>query len=331
MIVRQIEGHNQGLKPMIVPWLFILIALGGIFGCQSNCKILEPEICYIPQQRQIESLPSAFATLSPFELSQDWGKELRIGDAFAREFDLYRAITSYKRALVLISRGFVERRMEIQYKILQSYSLGQKFKDVGETFESSDLTSLPPHFPAAGDLLIILFEAYTETNQEAKAEKVKCLIDKYNPEVALNLELSLALREGDFPSLFTLEDRSPYAEDLHKFLGSYQENKRSVYKAKFLNAVLPGAGYYYVGQKKTALTSLALNALFIAAAYQFFARGDTAAGLITASFEAGWYLGGINGAGLAAKEWNEAVYQNSARDMMVKNRLFPSLMLETSF
>ena len=95
--------------------------------------------------------------------------------------------------------------------------------------------------------------------------------------------------------------------------------------------LLPGAGYYYVGQKKAALTAFVINSLFTAAAYQFFAKGYPAAGFITLSFEAGWYFGGINGAGLAAKEYNERLYEVKAKDFMLKERLFPLLTFETSF
>ena len=45
----------------------------------------------------------------------------------------------------------------------------------------------------------------------------------------------------------------------------------------------------------------------------------------------GWYFGGINGAGLAAQEYNERVYERLARDTMIENKLFPILMLEKAF
>lgn len=329
-----LKGSTQAFGPgceFIHKGLLAIAALILILGCQANSCMLEPNICYIPQQRQIEGLPSAFEPLTPFELKQDWGKEMQIAQVFAKEFDLYRAITSYKRALILIPCGLEERRLEIQYKIIQSYYLGQKYQEAIEEFEKSDLAALSPDFPATGDLLIILYDSYKEIEQEAKAEKVGQLIEKYNPQAAQDLNLSSALNAGNLREIEAIKPCSRFETDLDNFLGYYADNKRSVRQAQVLNAILPGAGYYYVGQKKSALTSFLINALFIAAAYQFFDRGDIAAGIITTSFEAGWYFGGINGAGLAAKEWNEAVYQNTARDLMVKNRLFPSLMLETAF
>ena len=42
----------------------------------------------------------------------------------------------------------------------------------------------------------------------------------------------------------------------------YTENWKSPTKARWLNGILPGAGYSYIGQKQTALTSFLINALF---------------------------------------------------------------------
>lgn len=300
-------------------------------GCQVTSTLIEPEFCYIPQQRQIECLPSAFDPLSPSEKKQDWGKELLIANAFIKEFDLYRAITSFKRALVLLPQEKVARRLQIQYNLIQAYYLGQKYQDAVETFEKSDLIILPVQFPATGDLLIILYDSYLQTEQEEKAEKVHLLIEKFNPQAAESLDLSNAFQTGNWEEILCLKTSSPFEQEIDDLLDYYQNNNRSVRKAQFFNALLPGAGYYYVEQKNTALTAFIINTLFIAAAYQFFERGDIAAGIIASSFEAGWYFGGIHGAALAAKEWNQNLYQNTTRELMVKHRLFPSLMLETAF
>ena len=71
---------------------------------------------------------------------------------------------------------------------------------------------------------------------------------------------------------------------LQNFAHQYLSNNKSIQKARLLNAVLPGSGYYYVGQKQSALTSFLLNVLFSTAAYQFFDNGQYAAGIIMSSF-----------------------------------------------
>ena len=94
---------------------------------------------------------------------------------------------------------------------------------------------------------------------------------------------------------------------------------------------MPGSGYLYLGQKKSALTSFLLNGLFIYAAYEFFHHGYTAAGIITTSFEAGWYFGGIYGAGEEAKFYNERIYNEEACTLMQTKKIFPFFMLKYSF
>ena len=74
-----------------------------------------------------------------------------------------------------------------------------------------------------------------------------------------------------------------------------------------------------------------MNALFITAAYQFFHKGYTAAGIITTSFETGWYFGGIYGASCAAQEYNRYLYDEMGEKLMVQERLFPVLMLHYTF
>ena len=168
----------------------------------------------------------------------------------------------------------------------------------------------------------MLFDSYEQTEQPERACKIKQMIHNYNPQTAANLDLYSNLKMGNCSGM-TSETMLPY-------LAAYHKDKKSVYKAQWLNALLPGAGYYYVGQRKSAVTSFLLNALFIAATVQFAEKGYPAA-LITGSFELGWYLGGINGAGLAAKEYNERLYELQVKEMMLHHRLFPVLMLQTAF
>lgn len=315
------------IRTLFAHFMFLFL----MTSCHPNSMILEPTICYEPQRRQIEDLPKVFENLSPEERSQDWGKELLIANQFAHEFDLYRAITCYKRALYLLPLERSKRKLEIQFHLIQCYYLGQKYQDVIETFETSDLITVPVSFPATGDLLIILYDSYQKTLQDEKAEKILGLIRKYNPEVSQDLEISKAIEEGNLEEVEQLTPTYRKPILLNEFLCNYRSQSKSVRKAQLLNAILPGAGYYYVGQKKSALTSFIINTLFIAAAYQFFEHGHIAAGLITTSLETGWYFGGINGAGLEAKAWNQMIYENQAKEFMIKHRLFPALKLEISF
>lgn len=311
--------------------LCTVLCVTSFSGCCLSSTKLEPRIHYEFSRNDVVRKPSAFPPLSAEELQTDWGKELLIGEHFAKSIDLYRAITALKRAQILIPPALRDRRQQIDFMLIESYYFGSKYCDVVQTFEESSLTSISPTFPAFRDLLIILHDCYDKIESFEKAEHILQIIENKEPSLANEIQLSMALVEGDFPRSRALAACSTKCEPVQDFLIQYCTCSKSPRKAQVLNAIFPGAGYYYVGQRRTAVTSFVINALFIAAAYQFFARNSIAAGLITVSLESGWYFGGINGAGLAAKEYNEQLYNNLGKGMMTRNDLFPILMLETSF
>ena len=164
-----------------------------------------------------------------------------------------------------------------------------------------------------------------------KENRIYELIWKDYPETAEQLKVSRALRSGDLSAIVAINDELPHPSYLDHPLSCYHQEKKSVAKAQALNAFIPGAGYLYIGQKRSALTALLLNSLFIAAAWQFFDHGHLAAGIITTSFEAGWYFGGIYGAGEEAKFYNERVYDRNASSVLNEYHLFPALMMRHAF
>lgn len=306
-----------------------LIAAASLFlaGCASNSCLLEPEICYIPQQRHIASLPSAFPKITKEELRQEWAKELLLGQMFARELDLYRAITCYKRALFLIPEHKDERRLQLEFTIFESYYLADMYRDALDYFQESRLVYVDASFCAYKNMLLCLYDCYLQTGKIEKAEELNTLIREVDEVKADNLELTAAIFKVDMPKIYQYSDRPAIAH----FLDTYECSAKSVRKAQLYNALMPGAGYLYVGQKKTALTSFILNSLFIGTAAYLFYHGNVPGGLILTSLEMGWYIGGINGAGLAAKEYNQGVYSTVGKETMIQSCLFPVLMFETAF
>ena len=300
-------------------------------ACHPNSRSIEPSIYYVPNEHLINSLPEAFPTLSPSERSHEWGKELYLGKKFAREMDLYRALTCFKSALYLIPSNQIARRLEIEYEIFLAYYIGNKYHEAIEAFERSHLIDAPESFPALNDLTVALYDSYIQVDQSARANKILNLIQQTNPETANDLLIETAIIEVDFSAINDAIEESDESGYLTQFVTDYSQQSLSVSKAQLLNAILPGAGYAYVGQEKAALTSFLINALFIAASYQLFNHGYVPAAILTTGLEMGWYFGGINGAGLAAKEYNERLYERLARDTMIENKLFPILMLEKAF
>jgi tetratricopeptide (TPR) repeat protein len=301
-----------------------------LLGCQPTKCDFEPEICFVPPPFCIEKLPTPFPPLTLVERSQEWGKELFLGKSFAKEMDLYRALTCFKSALYLIPRTH-ERRFEIEYEIFFAYYVSNKYQEAVEAFEGSKLIDIPDSFPVALDLLIALYDSYIKINLPERACRVLSLIETMDVDTANRLQLETAVIQANIPAIVDTAECTDSKEAIDEFLTLYFTHAKSVSKARVLNAVLPGAGYWYVGQKKSAVTSFIINALFIAAAYQLFDRGYIAGGIIVTSLETGWYFGGINGAGIEANQYNETIYERAGRTLLAREQLFPILMIQKGF
>lgn len=305
--------------------LLILVA-----ACYRVPDRIDPRVSYQLQDQHFERLAGAFAPLSPAEKTSDWGKEYVIARAFADELDLYRAVSTFKRAAILISDN-TERKLEIQYDIVLCFFLGKRYDEAVESFERSDLAHVDKTFPAYHDLLLVLYESYRELDDKEKQARILELMNQTFPDTGEELKVSIAIREGNLVAINSI------AEGFHRtsYLGNlndcYASQKKSVARAQLLNAFIPGAGYLYIGQRKSALTAFLLNGLFIAAATEFFLHDHLAAGIITTGFEAGWYFGGIYGAGEEAKYYNERLYEKNASTVLNEHKLFPVLMLKHSF
>lgn len=321
-------GSIFGMKIKLIGlWLLML----GAVGCYKVPDKIEPQVNYSVQDKYLKQLPPAFPPLTAAEKTTPWGQEYLIAQHFAEGLDLYRAITTFKRAEFLLPSGNTKRLEEIQYQILLSYYLGKRYEDAIQEFNRSLLYKVDKDFSAYHDLLIIMYESYLETGQREKADYVFRVIEHQYPDTAKRLELSTALIDGDLEGVRRIEHEDPSKTYLSDLLNEYDTKKKSIAKAKTLNALLPGAGYLYVGQKQSALTAFLLNGLFIWAAVHFYSHNHIAAGIITTSFEAGWYFGGIYGAAESAKLYNERLYEQQAYPALNQNRLFPVLMLKYGF
>src|SRR3990167_4080721 len=162
--------------------LHILIFLIPIFLLARGD--FKPKLDYTLQDRYLLHKKSPFSEFNEVEKATLWGKEYYIGTHFAKSLDLYQAITSFKRANILIPEEFLERKRQIEYQILFAYYLGKKYQDAVDVFESSLLSGVDGSFSAYHDLLVILFESYTKVEERDKAKVVLRLLDKSYPMTA---------------------------------------------------------------------------------------------------------------------------------------------------
>lgn len=302
----------------------LLFSLLWLCSCALPQDKLPPRITSEPSSQALRMLPTAFPPLSPEESASSWGMELFLGEHFAREGDFYRAITAFKRGLALFSAEKNQdalRRQQMEQGIVLSYYLGKKYQEAIDFFETSTLQDVGVKYPGLQTLLLTIYHSYIELHREPKADIILCKIESLSPDTAEDLRLFQRLQGGEVMAL----EKDPL---LWK---EYRRLEKSPRTARISNAIVPGAGYWYVGQKKSAVTSFLINTLFTAAAYQFFHQGYPAAGAIVASMEMGWYLGGIHGAGLEAEYYNHRLYEKAAVRLLREKQAFPFLMWETSF
>lgn len=294
-------------------------------GCFRVGEELEPQINANVQDRYLKSLPSPFHHTAGRE---DWEKEERIGMGFARELDLYQALTAFKRASFLLPESDTQHRLELDYDALLAYYLGGKYQETIYTFDMTPLRRTTPEFTPYHDLMVMLYDANAHLDQTEKADEIIDYMKTAYPETGQKLALSKILLKGD---IHALETEAPAHPEIQKLLTEYNLEKKSTKTAQLLNTFAPGSGYFYLGQTQSGITAAALNGLFIWASVYFFQHGNTAAGIIFTSVEAGWYFGGIYGAGQEAKLYNERVYERHATPVMNENRYFPILMLKYGF
>ena len=305
-------------------------------------EIIEPKLGYFVHDKYLQKLNSIFAPLNNEEILSNWGKEYSIGLYFAKELDLYQAITAFKRASILISDDKTQRRREIDYQIINAYYLGGQFTSATSFFDHSLLANIEPSFPAFHDLLVILYDSLKNQKEEERSERMLKTMHKYFPLEKKKLEISNAILAGDLQLISSaIEDnfistsiasietsldnaffeenngKIKVSETLHvakektlqslyhlkeckeatiELFNEYKNKRKNPYLAGGLNAILPGLGYLYLGQKQSAFTALMLNSLTTSAAYYFYKNDNLAAALLTLSFESGWYFGGIYGA-----------------------------------
>jgi len=306
----------------------LFLSLLILTSCFRVGNELEPQLNFAVQDRYLKSLPPAFPPLTEQEAATDWGREDRIGLGFAHELDLYQAITAFKRSSFLLPPDLHDRKLQLEYDILLSYYYGRKYPEAIYTFDSGPLRAVPQNFTPYQDLLVILYDSYTNIQDFDKADRILDYMETTYPVVAEKLAISNYLLKGNIP---VLESIAPHYPDVDALLNQYRLEKKSTKTAQVLNAFIPGAGYLYLGQKQSALTAFLLNGVCIWASCYFFTHGNIPAGMIFTSIEAGWYFGGIYGAGQEAKFYNERLYERLATPMMNENRYFPILMLQYGF
>lgn len=291
----------------------------------------------------------------------DFDKEFFLGRSFASQREDGLAILHFRRAKALASTKQKAQKAHLYslYSYLQKRELMEGLRlfsrdqvaltslqassDKGESWNLvrhdtlataaqmslNQMATSPNHYSLYNTIHQTLEKDLLQPSNAQQQVRSQKLLESV--EVAFLLQQGAGPKAEQIKQYLDLQPSTKYRNLLEEALIFGKNNYHSPDTARLLNALLPGAGYYYVGQKSTALTSLCLNILFTAAAVHFFEKNEIAAALITTSLELGWYIGGINGAGMAAIELNEKKWREFCEKHMEKEKVWPIFQLQTQF
>lgn len=321
--------------------LSFLFRCGCIAPLATGClTVKEPAVCpdLIARPGQIEHLQPLFPRLHSSKKGElaPWEIETHLGSQLARELNWPQALWCFNRA-ALLAPDDVEINRRLAFDQLLCRYFANQPQEAARIFEKSCLVDADKPWVCYPDLLVVLADSYGKLadtlsgDWRPKQDLARRLLERADPERAGRLSLRVLVQSKNVQGLKDLGADDPSAFYLNPLMQIYHKQSRNSKKAGLLNALLPGAGYWYVGQKQTAVTSLALNALFAAAAWRFFQKGYPAAGLLTLSFEFGWYFGGIQGARLAAQEFNRVKFAPLGDKILREQRANRASLIQHGF
>lgn len=257
--------------------------------------------------------------------------QLRMADAFMEEGEYYRAITEYKKLLILFPDS--DQADYALFRIGMAYYQGEEYEPSVRSF-----SSLREKYPESAYLPKGSYFEGLACWRLKRLESARDAFDalagsypesEYGP-LALVAASLVSLEEGNIPvsthRLSQLIDRYPEypgsvrAREAIPMISQYPNlPQKSKTLAAILSALIPGSGYIYAGHVGDGITAFLINALWIAGvATGIHAEYYAVAGIV-AGVGVPFYLGNIYGSANAAKKWN----LNVKRDL--RNQVYLTL------
>jgi putative component of membrane protein insertase Oxa1/YidC/SpoIIIJ protein YidD len=115
--------------------------------------------------------------------------------------------------------------------------------------------------------------------------------------------------------------RLPYREDALesnlKLVGKGEAFRYKKPAIASLLSIIPGAGYAYLGNTSTAVSSLLLNGVFGYATYTSIRKKNYGVAALTGLFSVSFYIANIYGAGQSAKHHNDKQKRNIINNLLI--------------
>jgi TolA-binding protein/TM2 domain-containing membrane protein YozV len=245
--------------------------------------------------------------------------QLKIADAFMEEGEYYRAVTEYKKFLILFpdsaKADYASFEIAMAYFKGEEYgaaarsflALREKYPDSGYAIQAGYLEGVSQwklkNYDRARAALEILVEQYPESEYAPRSLVVICLaaLDENKAEVSRQALKRFLER---YPDHLGEEN----VREALALLDRYQElPEKSPVLAGVMSAILPGSGYIYAEHYGDGITAFLINGLFIAGTITAIHQENYAVAGIVGGVGVPFYLGNIYGSANAAKKWNLGV------------------------
>lgn len=250
----------------------------------------------------------------PCRATEQSEKILNYADQLFVDQEFYRAITEYRRFIAYFPEE--EKIDEIYLKICNCYYLGERYFDAINWAKKTLAKSSKPSILAQGNL--IAGDSYFALGNYSAAQNfysavlsIEDLDLDWSDRARLKLGIC-ALREEKWlkasREFASIKSDSQYFRKSQLFSQKALEGNDLPHKSLWLAGALsliPGAGYYYAGNKGTALASFIVNSLFIWGTCEAFNKEEKAVGAVIGLFAFGLYSGNIYGSIGSAARYNE--------------------------
>jgi tetratricopeptide (TPR) repeat protein len=245
--------------------------------------------------------------------------QLKIADAFMKEGEYYRAVTEYKKFLILFPDS--GKADYASFEIAMAYFKGEEYGAAARSFqamrekypessyaiqagylEGSSQWKLK-NYDRARMALEALVEQHPQSEYAPRSLVVICLaaLDENKAEVSRQALKRFLDQYPGHPGVQNVKEAAVQ-------LDRYQElPEKSPELAGFLSAILPGSGYIYAEHYGDGITAFLINGLFIAGTITAIHQENYGVAGIVGGVGVPFYLGNIYGSANAAKKWNLGV------------------------
>jgi len=242
--------------------------------------------------------------------------QLTIADAFMEEGEYYRAVTEYKKFLILFPDS--AKADYAAFEIAMAYFKGGEYGAAARSFlavrerypesgyaiqagylEGSSQWKLK-NYDRAREALEALVEQHPESEYAPPSLVVTCLaaLDENKAEVSRQALKRFLDRYPGHPGEENVREAAVQID-------RYQElPEKSPVLAGVMSAILPGSGYIYAEHYGDGITAFLINGLFIAGTITAIHQENYAVAGIVGGVGVPFYLGNIYGSANAAKKWN---------------------------